>query len=86
MNEKYHSKNLGGIFIVRNAAHTLKVFARQFLDNRLFDKGSKELDHLTSNFPSVLEDFYQPIFINAPQIWLMPFKLLFYNTLRFFTK
>ncbi|MDE6551650.1 MAG: hypothetical protein K2K98_01620 [Muribaculaceae bacterium] len=39
---------------VRNAAHTLKVFARPFLDNRQFDKGSKELDRLTSNFPSVL--------------------------------
>ncbi|MDE6537871.1 MAG: DUF4407 domain-containing protein [Muribaculaceae bacterium] len=41
---------------VRNAAHTLKVFARPFLDNRQFDKGSKELDRLTSNFPSVLEE------------------------------
>ncbi|MBD5262890.1 MAG: DUF3853 family protein [Bacteroides sp.] len=41
---------------VRNAAHTLKVFARPFLDNRQFDKGSKELDLLTSNFPSVLEE------------------------------
>ena len=27
---------------VRNAAHTLKVFARPFLDNRQFDKGSKD--------------------------------------------
>ena len=41
---------------VRNAAHTLKVFARPFLENRQFDKGSKELDRLTSNFPSVLEE------------------------------
>ena len=41
---------------VRNAAHTLKVFARPSLDNRQFDKGSKELDRLTSNFPSVLEE------------------------------
>ena len=41
---------------VRNAAHTLKVFARPFLENRQFDKGSKELDRLTSNFPSILED------------------------------
>ena len=41
---------------VRNAAHTLKVFARPFLENRQFDKGSKELDRLISNFPSVLED------------------------------
>ena len=41
---------------VRNAAHTLKVFARPFLDNRQFDKGSKEMDRLTSNFPSVLEE------------------------------
>ena len=41
---------------VRNAAHTLKVFARSFLENRQFDKGSKELDRLTSNFPSVLEE------------------------------
>ncbi|MDE7159706.1 MAG: DUF4407 domain-containing protein [Muribaculaceae bacterium] len=41
---------------VRNAAHTLKVFARPFLDNRQFDKGSKELDRLISNFPSVLEE------------------------------
>ncbi|MDE7347630.1 MAG: hypothetical protein K2N48_12940, partial [Muribaculaceae bacterium] len=41
---------------VRNAAHTLKVFARPFLENRQFDKGSKELDRLTYNFPSVLEE------------------------------
>ena len=41
---------------VRNATHTMKVFARPFLDNRQFDKGSKELDRLTSNFPSVLEE------------------------------
>ena len=41
---------------VRNAAHTLRVFARPLLDNRQFDKGSKELDCLTSNFPSVLEE------------------------------
>ena len=41
---------------VRNAAHTLKVFARSFLDNRQFDKRSKELDRLTSNYPSVLEE------------------------------
>lgn len=41
---------------VRNAAHTLKVFARPFLDNRQFDKGSKELDRLTSHFPSILEE------------------------------
>lgn len=41
---------------VRNAAQSIKVFARPFLDNRQFDKGSKELDRLTSNFPSVLEE------------------------------
>ena len=41
---------------VRNAAHTLKAFARPFLDNRQFDKVSKELDRLTSNFSSVLEE------------------------------
>ena len=41
---------------VRNVAHTMKVFARPFLDNRQFDKSSKELDRLTSNFPSVLEE------------------------------
>lgn len=41
---------------VRNAAHTLKVFARPFLDNRQFDKGSRELDRPTSNFPAVLEE------------------------------
>ena len=41
---------------VRNAAHILKVFARTFLENRQFDKGSKELDRLTSNFSSVLEE------------------------------
>lgn len=41
---------------VRNAAHTMKVFARPFLDNRQFDKGRQELDRLTSNFPSVLEE------------------------------
>ena len=38
---------------VRNAAHTLR---RPFLENRQFDKGSKELDRLTSNFSSVLEE------------------------------
>lgn len=41
---------------VRNAAQSIKIFARPFLDNRQFDKGSKELDRLTSNFPSVLEE------------------------------
>lgn len=41
---------------VRNAAQSIKVFALPFLDNRQFDKGSKELDRLTSNFPSVLEE------------------------------
>lgn len=40
---------------VRNADYTLNVFARPFLDNLQFDKGSKELDRLTSNFPYVLE-------------------------------
>lgn len=41
---------------VRNAVQSIKVFARPFLDDRQFDKGSKELDSLTSNFPSVLEE------------------------------
>ncbi|MDE5835994.1 MAG: hypothetical protein K2H50_03185 [Paramuribaculum sp.] len=41
---------------VRNAVHTLKVFALPFLENRQFEKGIKELDRLTSNFPSVLEE------------------------------
>ncbi len=41
---------------VRNAAQSIKVFARPFLDDRQFEKGSKELDRLTSNFPSVLEE------------------------------
>ena len=41
---------------VRNAAQSIKVFARPFLENRQFDKGQKELDRLTSNFPSVLEE------------------------------
>ncbi len=41
---------------VRNAAQSIKIFARPFLDNRQFDKGSKELDRLTSNFPSVMEE------------------------------
>ena len=41
---------------VQDAAHTLKVFARPHLDNRQFEKGSKELDRLTSNLPSVLEE------------------------------
>lgn len=41
---------------VRNAAQSIKIFARPFLDNRQFDKGRKELDRLTSNFPSVLEE------------------------------
>lgn len=47
---------LADSFDVRNAVHTLKVFARPFLDNRQFDKGCKELDRLTSNFPSVVEE------------------------------
>ena len=41
---------------VQDAAHTLKVFVRPHLDNRQFEKGSKELDRLTSNLPSVLEE------------------------------
>ena len=41
---------------VQDAAHTLKVFARPHLDNRQFEKGSKELDRLTTNLPSVIED------------------------------
>ena len=41
---------------VQDAAHTPKVFARPHLDNRQFEKGSKELDRLTSNFPYVLEE------------------------------
>ena len=41
---------------VKDAAHTLKVFARPHLDNRQFEKGSMELDRLTTNLPSVLEE------------------------------
>ena len=41
---------------VQDAAHTLKVFTRPHLDNRQYQKGSKELDRLTSNLPSVIED------------------------------
>ena len=41
---------------VQDAAHTLKVFARPHLENRQFEKGSKELDRLTSNLPSVMKD------------------------------
>ncbi len=41
---------------VRNAAQSIKVFVRPLLDNRQFDKGSKELDRLTSNFPFVVEE------------------------------
>ena len=41
---------------VKDAVHTLKVFARPHLDNRQFEKGSKELDRLTSNLPSVMEE------------------------------
>ena len=44
---------------VQDAAHTLKVFARPHLDNRQFEKGSKELDRLTSNLPSVIMDMNQ---------------------------
>ena len=39
---------------VKDTAHTLKVFARPHLDNRQFEKGIKELDRLTSKFPSVM--------------------------------
>ena len=41
---------------VQDAAHILKVFARPHLDNRQFEKGSRELDRLTSNHPSVIKD------------------------------
>lgn len=41
---------------VRGAANSVKVFARPFLDDRQFDKGSKEVDRLTSNFLSVQEE------------------------------
>lgn len=41
---------------VQDAAHTLKVFARPHLDNRQFEKGSKELDRLTSNLPSIMKE------------------------------
>ena len=41
---------------IQDAAHTLKLFARPHLDNRQFEKGSKELDRLTTNLPSVIED------------------------------
>ena len=41
---------------VQDAAHALKVFARPHIDNRQFEKGSKELDRLTSNLPSVMKD------------------------------
>ena len=41
---------------VQDAAHTLKVFVRPHLDNRQFEKGSKELDRLTSNLPSVMKE------------------------------
>ncbi len=40
----------------KDAAHTLKVFARPHLDNRQYEKGCKELDRLTSNLPSVIKD------------------------------
>ena len=41
---------------VQDAAHTLKVFARPHLDNRQFEKGSKELDRLTSNLLSIMKE------------------------------
>lgn len=41
---------------VKDAAYTIKVFARPHLDNRQFEKGSKEVDRLTSNLPSVIKD------------------------------
>jgi len=47
---------LAGSPDVRNATQSIKVFARPFIDNRQFDKVSKELDRLTSNFPSILEE------------------------------
>ena len=40
----------------KDAAHTLKVFARPHLNNRQYEKGCKELDRLTSNLPSVIKD------------------------------
>ena len=39
---------------VQDSAHTLKVFARPHIDNRQFEKGSRELDRLTSNLPSAV--------------------------------
>ena len=41
---------------VKDAAHTLKIFARPHLDNRQFEKGIKELDRKISNLHSVLEE------------------------------
>ena len=41
---------------IQDAAHTLKVFARPHLDNRQYENGSKELDRLTSNLPSVMKE------------------------------
>ena len=41
---------------VKDAVHTLKVFTRPHLDNRQYEKGSKELDRLTFNLPSVMKD------------------------------
>ena len=40
----------------KDAAHTLKIFARPHLDNRQYEKGCQELDRLTSNLPSVIKD------------------------------
>ncbi|ROT11945.1 hypothetical protein EEL48_13655 [Muribaculaceae bacterium Isolate-102 (HZI)] len=44
----------------KSNAHFVKVFARPFLTDKEFDKGCKELDRLTSFFPSVIEELEQP--------------------------
>lgn len=41
-------------------AYFVKVFAQPFLTDKEFDKGYKELDSLTSSFPSDMEELEQP--------------------------
>lgn len=38
------------------AVNEIKAFTRPFLNDRQFEKGSRELDRFVSNFPAVLED------------------------------
>ncbi|MEZ3550778.1 hypothetical protein [uncultured Duncaniella sp.] len=43
----------------RQSAEIVKAFVRPHLDDRQYAKGSRELDRLVSNLPTVLKDMSQ---------------------------